>query len=139
MTEYLNMWKNYVNFSARTTRKGYWMAVLIGFAIASILYYLHVQIGYGSGSMMILRLIYSLASLIPGIAIIIRRLRDAGQSWMNIFWLLLSFIAYYVLYPSSVIQSWMDFFWLLLLLISGIVFIVKLCKKSIPDNGVPVV
>ena len=127
MAEYLNMWKNYTNFSDRTTKRGYWMMVLVGFIVTSILTYLDGRLGFGgysytntgssfyiSSSMGVLSGIYSLASFIPGLAITVRRLRDAGQSWKN-------------------------FFWILLPLIGLIVFIVKLCKDSIPDDGTAVV
>ena len=114
MAEYLNMWKNYANFSDRTTKRGYWMTVLIGIIVTSILSFLDGRLGLTMGSMVTLGGIYSLASFIPGLAITIRRLRDAGQPWTNIFWPLLP-------------------------LIGAIVLIVKLCKDSIPGDGVPVV
>ena len=109
MNEYLNMWKNYVNFSDRTTVRGYWMAFLFNF-IASLV------IGLISGliGLEFIASLYSLAVLLPGLGICIRRLRDAGKAWG---WIFISLIP----------------------LVGTIILIVFLCKPSIPDDGTPVV
>ena len=48
MQEYINMWKNYANFSGRTSRRGYWMAflfnVIAGFIVGFISGFLSVFI-----------------------------------------------------------------------------------------------
>ena len=103
------MWKNYVNFSDRTTRRGYWMATLFC-CIASIIVgliatFLHFEI---------LTSIYSLAMLLPGLGITVRRLRDAGKGWG---WIFISLVP----------------------LVGTIILIVMLCKASVPDDGTPVV
>ena len=81
MQEYLAMWQNYANFSDRTSVRGYWMAFLFNLiaalilgVITSILPFL----GFVAG-------LYSLAALIPGLALTVRRLRDAGKAWYWIF------------------------------------------------------
>ena len=109
MNEYLNMWKNYVNFSDRTTVRGYWMAILFHI-IASFI------VGLVSGLLgtELIASLYSLATLLPGLAIMIRRLRDAGKAWG---WIFISLVP---------IVGW-------------IIQIVMLCKPSVPDDGVPVV
>jgi len=97
------MWKNYANFADRTTVRGYWMAFLFNFIAGFIL-----------GWIPVVNFLYGLAVLVPGLAIGIRRLRDAGKHWTNIFWILLP-------------------------LAGVIIYIVFLCKPSVPDDGTPVV
>jgi uncharacterized membrane protein YhaH (DUF805 family) len=104
------MWKNYVNFSARTDKRGYWMAFLFNFLAAMIL----GIIGQIIPMLIILSSVYSLAVLVPGIGISVRRLRDAGLPWQNIFWAFLP-------------------------IVGTVILIIKLCKPSIEDDGVPVV
>lgn len=81
MQEYIAMWKNYVNFSDRTSVRGYWMAFLFNFVIAFVLGLLGAIVT----PLLILSSLYSLAVLIPGLAIAVRRLRDAGKAWYYIF------------------------------------------------------
>jgi uncharacterized membrane protein YhaH (DUF805 family) len=111
MTEFVNMWKNYVNFSARTTRRGYWMAYLFYAIIYVILYVTFVFI---LPDLIIIFGIFALASFLPFLAITIRRLRDAGKHWACIFLQLIP-------------------------IVGGIILIVFLAKASVEDTGVPVV
>lgn len=74
MTEFINMFKNYANFNDRTTVRGFWMAYLFNI-IASII----VGVIANILKLPILSSLYSLAILVPSIAIAIRRLRDAGK------------------------------------------------------------
>lgn len=81
MNEYLDMWKNYANFSGKTTIRGYWMAFLFNFLASFVLGVITgiiPQLSFLSG-------LYTLAVMIPGLAIVVRRLRDAGKSWGWIF------------------------------------------------------
>lgn len=75
MNEYLAMWKNYFNFSSRTSVKGFWMAILFNFIIALVLGLL----GNVHSIFTILSGIYGLAALIPGIALEVRRLHDINK------------------------------------------------------------
>ena len=92
MKEYVEMWKHYADFSGKTTVRGYWMAVLINFLIAFVLGLL-IQAVH---SLSILSTIYSLAVLIPGLAIQVRRFNDGGKSWANIFWWFLPLVGWIV-------------------------------------------
>lgn len=103
MQEYVAMWKNYFNFGGRTTRRGFWMAMLIHFIITAIL---SVIVGV-LPSLAFLVSIYSLAILIPNLAIQIRRLRDAGKSWG---WIFINLVP----------------------LVGQIVYLVFLCQRSVP-------
>lgn len=110
MTEYINTWKNYANFSARTTVRGYWMAFLFSAVISFVL-------GIISGIIPVLGIVtglFSLAYLVPGLALSVRRLRDAGKEWTYLFINLIP-------------------------IVGVILFIIALCKPSIPDNGIPTV
>ncbi|HCD42227.1 MAG TPA: DUF805 domain-containing protein [Lachnoclostridium sp.] len=85
MNEYVAMWKNYFNFRERTTVRGYWMAVLFNVIIALLLGVLsNVSNIFGTLSM-----IYSIAGLIPGIALGVRRLHDINKSGL---WTFIAFV-----------------------------------------------
>ena len=102
MKEYLDMWKNYANFSGRTSVRGYWMAFLVNFIIGlifGVILYILPNLSFISS-------LYSLAALIPGIAICVRRLRDAGKNWP---WIFIAFVP---------IVGW-------------IILIIMLCKPSV--------
>ena len=81
MNEYKAMWLNYANFRDRTSIRGYWMAVLFNFIAALILGIIASIIPQLS----FLSSLYSLAVLIPGLALSVRRLRDTGRHWGWIF------------------------------------------------------
>ena len=73
---YVDMWKNFANFSGRTDVGGYWWAVLGNFIVSFVLSLIGVEI---------LISVYSLATLIPTLSIAVRRLRDAGKGWGWLF------------------------------------------------------
>ncbi len=87
MEYYTDVLKNhYFDFEGRATRKQFWMFTLINFVIA-------VAIGlinsFMDNNLSILSSLYSLAVLIPSIAIAVRRLHDIRMSG---WWLLLALI-----------------------------------------------
>ena len=106
MKEYLDMWKNYANFGGRTSVRGYWMAFLGNVIVAFVLGFV---VGLLQGPA-IISSIYTLAALIPGLAITVRRLRDAGQGWG---WIFISFVP----------------------VVGAIILIVKLCKPSVAEEA----
>ena len=82
--------ENFANFNGRARRKEYWMFVLINVIIGAILSVIDRILGLTMDSQAgILGSIYSLAILIPSIAVAIRRLHDIGKSG---WFLLLVFI-----------------------------------------------
>jgi len=85
MDWYIKVLKDYAVFTGRATRQEYWMFFLFNFVIVIVLSFLETAIG----SPGIFSAIYSLAVLIPGIAVTIRRLHDTGKSG---WWILISFI-----------------------------------------------
>jgi uncharacterized membrane protein YhaH (DUF805 family) len=85
MNWYLKVLKNYAGFSGRARRKEYWMFTLFNIIFAviaiildSILGTAIEGVGYG-----LFYILYSLAVLIPSLAVTVRRLHDVGRSgWM---------------------------------------------------------
>ena len=95
----------YADFSSRSRRSEYWWAMLS-------LTVINMIIGGLAGSIDFLGWlpqIWSLAILIPGIALTVRRLHDAGHKG-----------TYYL--------------WILLPLVGGIMILVQCCKDSVPTN-----
>ena len=75
MQEYLEFWKRYVDLNARTNRRGFWMWFLVNLVVSFVIGLAAVFSG-----LEILSSIYSLAIFVPTLAIIVRRLRDAGKN-----------------------------------------------------------
>ena len=73
---YVDMWKNFANFSGRTSVGGYWWAYLGNLIVSFVLGLIGVEV---------LITVYSLATLIPTLSIAVRRLRDAGKGWGWLF------------------------------------------------------
>jgi len=80
MSEYEAMWRNYANFSDRTTLRGFWMAFLMNCLVALTLSFLSYLI-----HMRFLYSLYALAAFVPWLAITVRRLHDTGKSGGWIF------------------------------------------------------
>jgi len=109
---YKNYWKGYVDFTGRTDLSGYWLAVLAGFIVAIVINIITrlVFSRTGNTSIFTLGMAFSAFTILPSLAITVRRLRDGGKSWGNIFWVFLP--------------------------IAGpIVLIVKLCAASVPAGA----
>lgn len=75
MNYYLHVLKNYVTFNGRARRAEYWYFVLFNFIISFILGFLG-----GLMDFVFLGNIYSLAVLLPSIAVGVRRMHDVGKS-----------------------------------------------------------
>ena len=85
MKWYLDVLKKYAVFSGRARRKEYWMFFLFNLIIAFVLGFIEGLLG----SPGIIGILYSLAVMIPGIAVCVRRLHDTGRSG---WWLLIGLI-----------------------------------------------
>ena len=92
MNYYLKVLQNYATFSGRARRKEYWMFTLFSIIISAALGF----VGGLSGTMVIGN-IYSLAVLIPTIAVGVRRMHDVGKSG----WFLLIPIYSFILLVSN--------------------------------------
>ncbi|AZG73573.1 DUF805 domain-containing protein [Shewanella livingstonensis] len=91
MDWYVKVLKQYFDFSGRARRKEFWMFGLVSMIISIVLTLLDMGVGlyndlYGAG---LFSSIYSLAIMIPSIAVSARRLHDTDHS---AWWLLLMFI-----------------------------------------------
>ena len=85
MNWYLKCLKQYADFNGRARRKEYWMFVLFNIIISFVLGLVDRLFGTFSSKagIGILGVLYSLAVLIPGLAVTVRRLHDIGKSgWM---------------------------------------------------------
>ena len=122
---YKKFWKGYVDFTGCSTPSDYWFAysahVLILFACYLLeAVFERMAVETGSSDLFTIGLIllliffaYGVATVLPGIAITVRRLRDAGYNWAFIFIPLIPFVG-------------------------GIIFIVLLCqptKVEVPFNN----
>ncbi|MCH1437563.1 MAG: DUF805 domain-containing protein [Flavobacteriales bacterium] len=72
---YLKVWQNYATFSGRARRSEYWYFFLFNIIVSFLVGIIAVMTG-----LMILPNLYSLAVLIPGIAVAVRRMHDVGKS-----------------------------------------------------------
>lgn len=91
MNWYLEVLKKYAVFTGRARRKEYWFFVLFNVIIAIALTVVDMSTGlydevYEVG---LLSSLYSLAVLLPSIAVSVRRLHDIGRTG---WWLLIAFI-----------------------------------------------
>lgn len=91
----------YADFTGRTRRKGYWMFVLFYFIFAVIVGVVDGVIGTAP----VLGGLYSLALLLPYIAVTVRRLHDTGRSGWWILIALLPLIGGLVLLVFMVLDS----------------------------------
>lgn len=92
---YKKYWMGYVDFTGRSTRSDYWLAVLANTIVSIILFTVIIVVivfdSPGSDYHVILNLLYGLAMVyffatyIPSIALQVCRLRDAGFHWALIF------------------------------------------------------
>ena len=105
MNEYLQVLKKYAVFNGRAGRKEYWMFFLFNFLIAIVISIIGALLHVG-----FLSTIYTLALLIPSIAVGVRRLHDTGRSG---WWLLIGLVP----------------------LVGIIVLIVCLAEKSNPEEN----
>ena len=156
---YKKFWVQYADFSGRSSRSDFWWVVLCNFlitlpfsliALFGFLIPLFSEVYYAglydyepdfSGAMagagfaafiMFLLAIYGFATIVPNLAITVRRLRDAGFHWAFIF-----------LTVGPSIASFIPVLNILAALVSlpcGIALIVLLCQASKPAqsvNGAP--
>jgi uncharacterized membrane protein YhaH (DUF805 family) len=96
MNWYLSVLKKYAVFSGRARRKEYWMFVLFTIIFAILAMIVDKLIGttikglpYGA-----IYIIYSLAVLLPCLAVGVRRLHDTGRSGWFLFINLIPFVGF---------------------------------------------
>lgn len=92
---YKKYWMGYFDFTGRSSRSDYWLAVLANTIVTIILFtVVIVAIVFDSPNshyhiifilLYLLAMLYFFANYIPSIALQVRRLRDAGFHWALIF------------------------------------------------------
>lgn len=90
---YLDVLKKYATFNGRASRSEYWMFTLINTVIMLVPYIIAMSLAQSSmetaGMIMIVVGIYSLAVLLPSIAVAVRRLHDTDRSG---WWVLIGLV-----------------------------------------------
>lgn len=91
---YKKFWKNFANFNGRSTRSDYWLALLANAIVAFVLGFV---LGLISGALdmpalILLGYLYSLAMIVPTIAIVVRRLHDINKSGWYYFIVLIPLV-----------------------------------------------
>ena len=80
---YPQFWTQAFDFEGRTSRIDYWKIVLVNLIIGGVLSKLSPSAVY---------FVFAVASICPGLAMNIRRIRDTGRSWQWIFISLIPFV-----------------------------------------------
>ena len=101
---YKKFWKGYVDFEGRSTRSDYWFVYLVNVLITFAYFLLQAVFGglvavTESSFLAVISLIllliffaFGVAAILPGLAVTVRRLRDAGYNWPYIFISLIPFV-----------------------------------------------
>ena len=84
---YQAFWTRAFDFSGRTTRAGFWYAILGNIIVNVVILLIAAKVSIFE----LISFLYSVATIVPGIAIAIRRLRDTGK---NGAWFLVSLIPF---------------------------------------------
>jgi uncharacterized membrane protein YhaH (DUF805 family) len=79
----------YAEFTGRARRPEFWWFILFTTLVSAALNALNVVTPDGVAVGSSLSGIWSIGVLIPTLAVSVRRLRDAGRSWAELFWILL--------------------------------------------------
>ena len=104
---YKKYWMGYFDFTGRSSRSDYWLAVLANTIVTIILFSIVIVVTVFDSPnshyhiifilLYLLAMLYFFANQIPSIALQVRRLRDAGFHWALIFLRFASFIGDIVL------------------------------------------
>ena len=105
---YKKFWKGYVDFKGRSTSSDYWFAcsahLLIFFTWYLLLAVFERMVAETGSSdlftigviLLLIFFAYGVAAVLPGIALTVRRLRDAGYNWPYIFIPLIPFVGIFI-------------------------------------------
>lgn len=82
--------RKYAEFTGRAGRAEFWWWALFNVLVLSALNVLNVfPVGENAYLGSVLAGLWSVAVLLPNLAVAVRRLRDTGRDWANLFWILL--------------------------------------------------
>ena len=105
---YKKFWKGYVDFTGRSTPSDYWFAysahLLIFFTWYLLIAVFERMVSETGSSdlftigviLLLIFFAYGVAAVLPGIALTVRRLRDAGYNWPYIFIPLIPFVGIFI-------------------------------------------
>ena len=81
------VFENYANFSGRARRSEYWYFALVNLLIAILAFIIDSFLGlnFDEGSGGPLYLLVALGTLLPGLAVMVRRLHDQNKSGLFVF------------------------------------------------------
>lgn len=100
--------RKYAEFNGRATVAEFWWWMLFNLLVTAALNVFSVfPVGESSNLGVLLASLWGIAVLLPNLAVMVRRLRDAGRGWKNVFWLLIPIaglivLVIYWLEPSAV-------------------------------------
>ena len=106
---YKKFWKGYVDFTGRSTPSDLWSAylahlliVFAGYLLLAVFERMAAETGssdlFTIGVILLLIFFaYGVAAVLPGLAVTVRRLRDAGYHWAYIFIPLIPFVGIFIL------------------------------------------
>ena len=106
LTWYLEVLKKYAVFSGRAQRKEYWYFFLFNLLIGAALGFIEGMTGlFAASDSSVLANLYTVAVVIPGIAVSVRRLHDTDRSGWWLWIALVPFIGALVLLVFMVFDS----------------------------------
>ena len=101
------VFRKYAEFGGRATRPEFWWFVLFSALVSAILNFLTLNFDgrlftftATAGSFSAFASfagVWNLAVLVPSLAVAVRRLRDAGHEWTQLFWILLPVVGLIIL------------------------------------------
>lgn len=101
--------RKYADFGGRSTRAEFWWFLLFTVLVSSALGALNVVTPAGEITLgTSLASVWSIATVIPTLAVAVRRLRDAGRRWPELFWILLPIAGIVVLVMRWCEPTWPD-------------------------------
>jgi uncharacterized membrane protein YhaH (DUF805 family) len=147
MKWFIKCLKHYADFTGRARRKEYWMFVLFNFLsclVMALVAGLIVSVVYSSSSlrdtrvqftMYMLIYIWMALALLPGLAVLVRRLHDTGRS---AWWALLSLLSALIPFAGVALGAykvgeWLPFMLVLASFALSVWLIVLLCLKGDTD------
>lgn len=92
MNHYKNAFKKYADFRTRARRSEYWYFALFNALFILLLSLLDTVLGFGNEDTLgVFAALYSIAVVIPGFAVFVRRLHDIGKSG---WWILIGIVPF---------------------------------------------
>ncbi|MGA0559677.1 DUF805 domain-containing protein [Larkinella sp. VNQ87] len=80
LDNYVSVLKKYNDFNGRARRSEYWQFFLINMGITQVLNFTNILLFGGSTLMGMVTMLFSLATLVPSVAVAIRRMHDVNKS-----------------------------------------------------------